>query len=132
LLTLGTKGVVDIWDISNLDNVVLIQAYYLDNGDPSLKIYDYLSSLSGSTQFIVSLHYAPEYSIKRFDYSISSPDGIVSLPKEFENVNGSGVEFLHQFISSEKDEHDDMIIAYTRDSVTNPSSPSIRLYTFQK
>jgi hypothetical protein len=91
-----------------------------------------VSALKGSTQFTVSLHYAPEYSIKRFDYSIATPGGVVSVPKEFANVNGAGVEFLHQFISSEKDDHDDMMIAYTRDSVTNPTSPSIRLYTFQK
>ena len=91
LLVLSNKGIVDIWDISNLDNVTN-QVYYLDGGDPTLKGYNYIHAFKDSTQFFVALIDSSLMSIQRFDYSLPTP-GVISVPREFENTNSGGTEF---------------------------------------
>lgn len=128
LLVLGSKAIVDIWDISNLDSVTLVSAYYLDSGDPALKLHDNLYAFKDSTKFFVSELHASLYSIKRFDYTLPTP-GIISVSKEFENINGSGTEFLHINRRSAIDDHEDIIVAWTRLASGDPYDQ--RIYSFQ-
>ena len=60
--------------------------------------------------------------------------GIISVTKEFKNINGGGNEFIDPLISIEKDEYDDILVAYTRGVTpgTGPNTgPFIKLYTYK-
>jgi hypothetical protein len=119
LLVLSHKGIVDIWNISNLSSPVLVQAYIIDGADPATKLHDNLYAFKQSTKFLVTLNFSPNFSMQRFDYTLATP-GIISVTKEFQNINGAGPEFMHINRKSGMDDHEDMIIAWTRDATSNP------------
>ena len=129
LLVLSHKGIVDIWNISNLSSPVLVQAYIIDGADPATKLHDNLYAFKQSTKFFFTLSFSPNFSMQRFDYTLATP-GIISVTKEFQNINGAGPEFMHFNRRSGMDDHEDMIIAWTRDNAPNPYDQ--RIYTFQR
>ena len=129
ILVLGLQSIVDIWDVSNINSVVHVKAYYLDNVDPNTKWYDYVYSFKQSSEFLVALTKTPNFSMQRYDFNIATP-GLISVNKEFENINGAGAEFMHTLRRIDRDEHDDIIMAYTKDST--PTPPLFRLYTYQR
>lgn len=67
--------------------------------------------------------------MQRHDFTLATP-GLISVPKEFENINGAGQEFMHINRKSGMDDHEDIIIAWTRDITPNPYDQ--RIYTFQR
>lgn len=124
-LALGNKNLVDIWDISNLNSVVLVKTYTLDNGNPSDRVYDYISSFKDSSNFALSQHGLTNL-IQRVNFESASP-GIISQNLEFDSNGGAANEFTDPLIRFEKDDLDDLIVAYTRTT----TGPTNTLFSYQ-
>mgnify|MGYP006890158767 CR=1 FL=1 len=63
LLVQNNKGIVDVFNISNLNIVTKDVVFYLDGGNPANSSYDGLYSFKASTKFFISKLHTSFYSM---------------------------------------------------------------------
>jgi hypothetical protein len=95
-------------------------------------LYDHCSMFKGTTKFTATwLQFGSSrvFGIKRYDFSNSTGNEVISVANEFEVSNGANPEIPYSIIGAPLDNHEDIIIIWAAE--TTPSYNN-KIYAYQR